>query len=393
MVSRRDALKSAIRQRRCPPCSIKQMAQWEKQYKDHCRICPFCEIDPKDDLKDDLDAWNVFEEHFLKAFPDHFSSGDQELSNIPETLKKTGKESEVKPGEIRILKTNDNPWDKGFYYSPPAVMVLKQKSASEQYIPVAQIFSEPALAGPGDLVIEDLTTGSLCIETWNIFHVKMESLGRILDQKDRHIVDAVVAMHKDPDYSPDFAPLLVPIKPDGPRALFRQYEQETAQFFNENKILPPVFHFMDRTTLMADLKNKAPGIHWKDAPDNLWDIFAGAVLPDDYYPMAAAAEDFMYYYAILYIYEKGKISEVRAVRAEAECVRTKVGIAYSIFLPELPVPWEGVYGYSHLKLRSGEIILPVEVKVAMEYRSLSAAFEVDDCLTGILKTALFCQRT
>ena len=186
----------------------------------------------------------------------------------------------------------------------------------------------------------------MCIETWNIFLVKPHALGPLVDRQDQPVVNAVVAMHKDPDYRPESAPLLVPIKPGGPRALFRRYEQETAAFFNENSTVPPVFHFMDREALMADLQNKAPGIHWDNAPENLWELLAGAELPDDYYPMAAADEDLLYYHANLYIYEKGEIQEIRSVRAEAECVRTPSGIAFSIFLPELPVPWEGVYGYS-----------------------------------------------
>ena len=70
MVSRRDALKSAIRQRRCPPGSIRQAAQWKKQYAAHCRICPFCEPDPDHDPKDDLEAWEMLARRFSKAFPD-----------------------------------------------------------------------------------------------------------------------------------------------------------------------------------------------------------------------------------------------------------------------------------------------------------------------------------
>ncbi|MDA3787203.1 MAG: hypothetical protein PF503_01700 [Desulfobacula sp.] len=362
MRSTRDALKSAIRQRRCPPYSIKQKPEWREQYKDHCRVCPFCEAD-KDN---DIDAWSMLADNFL------------------ETVKPSPEEQEVQPGDIRLLKTDKNLWKNGFYYSLPVVLVLKKDPDPWGYIPVALTFSETALAGPGDLV-----AGSLCIETWNIFHVKTESLGQKIDNKNQLCVDAVVAMHKDKNHTPDWAPVLIPIKSNGPRKLFRKYEQEIADFFNENKTMPSVFHFLDKESVMSDLKKKVPGIRWDLEPENIWDLFAMADLPSDYYPNSCADQDFLEYHAILYIYQNNEIAKIMIVKAEAECTRTDSGIAYSIFFSELPVPWQGVFGYAYLKLGPQEIILPLDIIVAMEHGSISVSFEVEDCLTGILQTALF----
>jgi len=368
MVTRRDALKSAIRLRRCPPYFIKQTPEYREEYKAHCLICPFCEPDKESDL----DGWEMVADDFVKTFYGNWNPEDEK----------------VQPGDIRLLKRNKNLWNSGFYYSPPVVMVLKKDPDSEGYLPVAQIFSEPLLAGPGDLV-----TGSLFVETWNIFHVKIESLGEKIDKKDQVIVDAVIAMHRNKSDVPDWAQLPMPIKPGDPRELFRRYERETADFFNENRTMPPIFNFLDKISMIEELRKKAPGISWDAPPKTMWDLFATADLPDDYYPKAAADEEFLlYYHAVLYIYKNNEIEDIRMVRAEAECTPDDSGITYSIFFPELPVPSEGVFGYSYLKLSPIDIIAPLEIKAAMEKRSISVSFKSGDCSAGTLQTALFCMK-
>ena len=369
-MSRRDALKCAVIQRKCPPYSLQNSAEWQKEYSAHCLICPFCAQGEKTENDPVIEAFTDLGGRFCKRFNKSVSR----------------EEKPVRSGDIRLVKSRENPWRDGFYFNPPVVVVLQDIPDAAGCLPVAQTFFDLALAGPGDLVTE-----SLFIETWNLYNAGELCLGPLIDRVENSVVKDVIAMHMGQNDCPDWAPAPSPLQIHDPRREFRKIEQETALFFNDNIMFPPVFHFLETAELMQNLNTRITGIKWNVPPENVWDILIHARFPEEYYPKAAADSDFFYYYhANLYIYEKGEIKEVKAVRAEAECIEDDNGVTCSIFFPELPCVSEKVWAYSYLKLSSTEIIAPETIKTSVKDRSVIAKFKSDCCDTGSLQTALFC---
>lgn len=377
MLSRRQALKAAIKQRRCPPFSIKTHPEWHKEYAAHCQICPFCESHDRDNKDGTANSLTQAFTALGRKYKDNFKDPFKQSAFDGKTR--------IKSGDVRLLKAREPSWHNGYYFNPPVVAVLQEAPDSAGCLPVAQIFFDCALAGPGDLVAD-----SMFIETWNLYNIKPSSPGFLLDTLDNSVIKAVKAMHMDKDYCPKWAPVLTPLIKNDPRVLFRKMEQETALFFNDNALVPPVFHFLDSPGLMRDLKAQVDGIKWDSPPENIWEILINAVFPDDYYPKAAADSEALYYYANLYIYEKGRIKAIKAVRAEAECIKNEKGVTCSIFFPELPVEGDVLWAYSYLKISASEIIAPETIKTSVQEKSLVAEFITDRRDTGSLQTALFC---
>lgn len=364
MISRREALKYAIQERRCPPLSIKKAPDQRDRFLEHCRICPFC----RPEMDTDLDNW------------------DRMGESLSTTIHREKEDRDVLPGQIRRLKIKKSPWRKGFYLNPPDVLVLKETADGQGFLPVAQTFSDPVLAGPGDLILDEIF-----VESWNLFNIRKDGLGEIVQDHGPDIAGDIRSMHMNPEFSPAWAPVPVPLGKDDPRGLFRKLERETAAFFNDNILSPPLFHFLNWKGVISELSKLDSRIKWSSESPNLWELISSMELPDSYYPKAAADEELVYYYAKLVLYEKGRFKGVRSVWAEAEGFEHKTGIGYTIFFPELPVPREGLWAYAYLKTPDGKIIPPVKILTSMKDVSISVKFHVDSWKDCELMTSLFYQ--
>lgn len=409
--SRKQALKLAIQQRRCPPFSIKQELKEHRLFKKHCAICPFCHGHDAD--IPDSEGWAELARCFQSKFSTAVSAkgmAQPKPGNLPV------------PGQIRILKPLKQPWKENFHFNPPLVFILDsieynlssgiapgnscaKDNARLSTVQVAQIFSHAALTGPGDLII-----GDFFIETWNIYPVSCESLRDVIDQMEESIVADVKKMHSSPHYLPEWAETPMPLRDGknrsidgGVREYFRKMELETALLFQAKSMYSSFGEAMAYEQLpdilphlLADEMTRIfQGVTWARSPGHIREVLVTPSIPHRYLPRAAAStngENAPCGKALVYIHEKGRISHLIEITREVTCMEEEGGITCSIFFPDMPLAPEKAWAFTGIDMGENGMLWPETMDVSIKDHSLFARFSIDSCsAVARLKCALFFQ--
>ena len=274
MYTRKTALALAIQARTCPPPHILEDPAHARDNALHRAVCPFCSTR----RSEELDACR----HLGRSL-------DRQTPRAPGP-------SAVQPGQIWQIDPALAGWRDRFYYSAPAVVVVKPPVSGFPGLLAAQIWHDLYLAGPGDLVVtpEDADPDDpVFIETWNLYTLDPSCLARYLGQTPAGTIADILKMNENPDYLPDHAMILLPLKENDPRHWFRKMEIETgytfakkaAEALMQKKIPDPV------AGLKKHFQALVPGAGFSWTPRTTEECFALLEFPQESLAMAAAEED------------------------------------------------------------------------------------------------------
>lgn len=220
MKSRVEALRWARFDRLCPPANLCTLPEHSEQCERHRQICPICSVMTGEDdapfrkLVSSLREWTEAQtEHQEKSVP-------------------------VQPGQVWQIRPELARWQGFNYYSSPPVFVLGDAKDGPEAVRVVQIYTDPVLAAPGDLILEEDRTGGLApffIEAWNVYSLPREDLGQLLTQLDEEVSEAVLRLVENPEDYPRWALFPRPIRgPNDTRVFFRRMEAEVGRTFSSS---------------------------------------------------------------------------------------------------------------------------------------------------------------
>ena len=274
MYTRKMALTFARRFRSCPGPEILQKTEYEMQIDHHLSICPYCSAD-------------------------QFNS-DRTFQTLAKKLKRPQQtESTIATtGDIRQVKPEYGVWRDGFYYHPPAVLVVDLLEQFPRHILVAQIYDDLILAGPGDLIVYDTQAGAgdFFIESWNMYLLTETHLGPALAGLDHEIVATGRTMVISPERVPRWVPLCMPMTEHDPRLYFRELEIEVGRALSDqisfrsaggSEDPVKILEAMPPEILLNNLRRIHSGIRWRTPPETASQVLAFAQLPEHEIPLAA----------------------------------------------------------------------------------------------------------
>lgn len=274
MYTRKTALALAIQARTCPPPHILEDPAHARDNARHQAICPFCSTR----RADELDACR----HLSRSL-------DNQIPRKPGP-------SSIQSGQIWQIDPSEARWRDGFYYSSPAVVVVKPPKPDFPGLVAAQIWHDLYLAGPGDLVVtpdDSPLDDPIFIETWNLYTLDPAYLTQYLGRIPAGTTAEILKMNENPQYLPDHAMILLPLEENDPRHYFRKMEIETGYTFArnaaENLMQPragdPV------TALKTQIRRLVPGATFSWPPETMEQCFALLEFSPDSLAMAAADDD------------------------------------------------------------------------------------------------------
>jgi hypothetical protein len=280
MYSRKMALSLARQIRRCPPPAVIKDPSQADQVEHHLAVCPHC----AEESMAELDASQRLAEKILDA-----RKAPAAVPGIPAAR-----------GQVRYLSSRLGGWRDGFYCNPPVVLVLEVMGVVADEIRVAQVYDDPVLAGPGDLILDAGRTGGageLFVECWNTYTSRAEHLGSFLGQVSPDTVEAVTTMAENPEMTPDWAMMPFPMTEDGPRQYFRRLEVEVAYTFASQAAgelmaaleqAPVKLVYESPESLRQAIEKKVPGIRFPGSTRSHEDLLACAQFPMEMLRFAAA---------------------------------------------------------------------------------------------------------
>lgn len=303
MYTRKQALALARQLRTCPPLSVKNDRKYEGQVRRHTEICPFCATA----LKDNLEALDVLSE------------------KLKTTFAKAPAAQAAEPGQVRAVDPGLSCWRDDYFYTAPEVAVIE--TGPGNMVQVAQIWTDTALAGPGDLVLPDSMMkgfSELFIEPWNIYTLDKSFLGACTGTLDPAVIESVIKMADTPDYQPDWALNPMPMKENDPRIYFRELEIEVGYTFASMAVGTLVSGIqesgfpLELESLITRLKEKFSGISWDWKPRNIEECLAAVRLPSHVLPMAAADQDQKMLTAVYACVDYRDLLEIRPVQCRID---------------------------------------------------------------------------
>jgi hypothetical protein len=274
MYTRKTALALAIQARTCPPPHILEDPAHARDNALHQAVCPFCSTG----RSEELDACRQLA-----------------VSLDRQTPREPGP-STVKPGQIWQIDPALAGWRDRFYYSSPAVVVVKSPEPDVSSLLAAQIWHDIYLAGPGDLVVtpEDASLDDpVFIETWNLYTLDPACLARYLGRIPAGTTADILKMNETPDYLPDHAMILLPLKENDPRHYFRKMEIETGYTFARAAAETLMQTKTGDTVagLKKHLQTLIPGAGFSWVPRTTEECFALLEFPPESLALAAADDD------------------------------------------------------------------------------------------------------
>jgi hypothetical protein len=274
MYTRKTALALAIQARTCPLPDIVDDPAHAQQNRQHLAICPFC---------------STRRSHELDACRELARSLGKKNSPFP-------KPPPIEPGQIWRIDPALTCWRDHFYYSPPAVVVVKKPEPGNPGLLAAQIWHDIFLAGPADLVVtpEDSPyNGQIFIETWNVYTLKEPYLTHYLGRISPGQTTDILRMNQDPKYLPPDAMALLPLEENDPRHYFRKMEIETGYTFARAAAhdLMNQLPRDDVTALLQQIRHIFPDITFSWSPGTVEECFATLEFPAESLALAAADQD------------------------------------------------------------------------------------------------------
>jgi hypothetical protein len=250
MYSRKIALSLARQFRTCPPDRVRSLPNYHDEVSSHLKICPYC--------SEDRDAWEAL------------AAGCREFE-----VEKTVSNEPVAAGQIRLIRPELGQWKNGFYYNPPLVLVLDCRKDTAA---VAQVYHDIALAGPGDVILSDLTEGPLLhelfVELWNGFDIRMQMLGDFVFQVSSRIMEDIDQIRYG-KILPDWYKMPRPLAENDSRNFFRAIETDVRRVF-ASAVQKPLeerltemltgFRLMSVSKIMDIIASVAPKVRWPKSP-------------------------------------------------------------------------------------------------------------------------------
>ena len=265
----------------CPPDAAKT-APPDADFSRHLAICPICRRENDNNLPR------------IRL--------DLPVTDIPE-------KQSPNPGELWSLSPSLAGWGpKNRYYSPPVVLV--SDPADKQAVHVLQIFGDPALSGPDDVLLDNGLIGF--VEIWNRYTLSVSDLGERLGKISEDCLilvnEALSKHHAEPE-------------PGSLLWFFRQMEVETGWYFAEKSLTgllgasPLPDALANIRTVLADL-SRLPLLVPQDVNDaSLEDILVQTMPADDLLPLAAADNEEREVQILCFSAAEGKIQKVQAIPA------------------------------------------------------------------------------
>ncbi len=289
------AWQEAWQVRGCPPEAILRGAFPTLELKRHLEGCPFC--------SDHRDA-PPLGTRLLEAM----AAFDRAAA------KPAG--GERAPGEIWSVRRSLAGWGPGDrHYNPPLVLILERPGDPSEAVRVAQVYHDPALAGPGDVPLAE----DLFAESWNVYTVSERDLETCFGRADESALEAVLeaAATGIPSLDAEASPVL---------EAFRRLEIEVGAFF----ALPSVermlrraegtpsarlrSHFQDPKSLVAHFRDRHPSLSLPGGAGAPLEALALARFSDEELPLAAAGDaNRILVHRVIWTAEG---PDLRAVRAE-----------------------------------------------------------------------------
>ncbi len=289
---RKQAFMAARQFRLCPGPEIVKNPLFREKVRQHRRICPLCCPHPDEEAT----AWEELAAEIAKRL---------EQREIP-----AGRENPM-PGDLRWIRPEYSRWHRGFYYSPPLVLVLEKL---RDHVRVAQTFHDALLAGPGDLILEKQDTGlsELFVETWNTWLIPLTHAGSWQGEIRPELLKIIRQCIAHPDQIPDIFPSPRPVVPEDVRRYFRDMEKKVGKIFSFQADLP----FGSAQEVCGTLRHLKPGIHWRRMPESAAEALACAYLCADEYALAAQEEEAQWGWANLVELCQGRVESFRPVQAD-----------------------------------------------------------------------------
>ena len=312
MNSRKLSLSMAKQYRLCPPPHIELNPMYEEDVKHHRSSCPYCSESQAEDA----------------APMDALAERIQSLSLRP--VEPEGmQDAQVKldAGSISLVRSEIGTWRDGYYYNPPAVLIIRKTGAISDDVLVAQIYHDITLAGPGDLILESdrSPVGEIFVEAWNTYTLRSRDLTGGFGKVDISVVDAIKALEEDPGAYPDWASCPKPMEEEDPRIYFRDMEVEVGFTFSSMSVYgliqeleKPPLRLVYKTVKEAlkDIRENRPEISWPLKPGTVDLVLATARFPAEQYARAAATADRELFKANLITTRSGRVAGIEPVEGE-----------------------------------------------------------------------------
>lgn len=272
MYSRSDALRKAVQYRTCPPADVANDPSCRNRMKKHRAVCSDC-------FNETHAVWT----DLVRSLGSIFTPARIKDTDLPPA-----------PGQLRYIRKTQSAWTGFDYYNAPMVLVLQSSAEIPGAILAAQTYHDPAMAGPGDIVLTDgvLPSADIFIESWNIYPVAVSHLAPVTDTIPLLFLNAVSRLAEKREDYPHVLIRPVPMKANDPRMTFRAMEVRIGRFFSITGHADPDASLQGKIlNWMDDLLTLIPDIRWTMPPENLFDIVAYADLPADRIPKAAGDDN------------------------------------------------------------------------------------------------------
>jgi hypothetical protein len=304
MVDLRSALAFAKQYRTCPPVSMFKDPSWGNFIKEHIAICPYCSPESVERLGPWADLVKSWEVDLPPSAP-----ADQE----------------IRPGQIRFVRSDRAGWRKGLFYNPPGVLVLEKTVGVQDGYRVAQIYHDVSMAAPGDLVVDDGRTGAgdLMVECWNTYSMKGSYLGPVVGRLSEEALAAVTRMEKDVQAMPAWAVKPPPLEEHDVRLYFRELEAEVGFVFASAAAIEimaemerPRLAYNSADEMKQEMGRRFFGISWPERFQTLEEGLAAVRLPIEHYALAAADDEHEELAVNFVLVQAGVVKDIRPLRAE-----------------------------------------------------------------------------
>ena len=386
MTNRIKTLRIARQYRTCPPPDILENPAHAEAVAAHMGICPYC----AEGARAGKDPWEAL---------------SRELDRVLEETVAAFKVESAAPGEIRQVREELGRWRDRLYYNPPMVLVLETVPEIPDAVTVAQVYHDPLMAGPGDLILTEEYSFlvPLFIEPWNIYTLSGESLGPAIDSVPGHILEAVKDLTEDETIYPAWAQRPVPMTENDTRVTFRRMEVETGYTFSapdverlvrriEGAELRLVYSSSSEVTEAMVLKS--PGLAWPVQPESIEEALTLARFPMGSLPLAASDEDGPRLFGKLIETEEGRIVSVNPAPISVfKEGMEKPGI-FSVDgrIEELPEHLENARFLAFFVPEGGSPLVPSDVRWDIETGSFLVRFQSDSSPKGRFRMAVVFER-
>ncbi|ABK17033.1 hypothetical protein Sfum_1342 [Syntrophobacter fumaroxidans MPOB] len=264
----RMAWRIARQVRGCPPDSRLFSETADPHLSEHVAICDFCSE--------------------LRRRGSPVGGADEMTRHLMPQDERARSEERCREGQVWTLRESLAGWGPGkLYYQPPLVLVIGLETGVGGAVRVAQVYDDPRLMGPGDVLIGD----GLFAEAWNTYTLRTSDLERLIRVVPENILSEVLQLE---------SAEVEPLEEHSPTAAFRRLEIRVGAYFSIQAVaelmgrLDPsptrllLDTFPEPERILQQVRRKKPGIAWPEGELSTLKRLAFARFPADEAPLAAS---------------------------------------------------------------------------------------------------------